>query len=370
MKNVSRKIPLILILFAFIMSVWSPSLSNVKAHSGDIIDARFGTTPTVDGILSDGEWDDANFISYRKRINTVSIYFKENGENFYVGFDIPDSTKFDFDDSGINIDLNDNGDVDPEDCFIEISREGNMRERHEEEPQDGPDDYRDYVDPVGWHGNFSSNDLGWQVEYNISFSKLNMTPGIARTFGIAFHTLDSSNGEFDWPTDCHIRDASTFADIISSDNWGENIGPTNIFPVASFTFSPESPTIEDTIQFSDTSLDRDGSIVSWYWDFGDGSDSNQQNTTHQYTTANEYSVSLTVTDDDQSMDNTTIIITVYEKPTNVVDIPDNGDPIDEQPKEKDEDKEEEKGWVPGFESLFVILGIMLIILFFKYRPRG
>jgi PKD repeat protein len=68
-------------------------------------------------------------------------------------------------------------------------------------------------------------------------------------------------------------------------------------PVASFTYSPSSPTTNDTVQFTDRSTDSDGSIVSWSWDFGDGSVSSLQNPVHRYSTAGTYTVTLTVTDD-------------------------------------------------------------------------
>lgn len=44
---------------------------------------------------------------------------------------------------------------------------------------------------------------------------------------------------------------------------------SNRFPIADFTFSPTSPTTQDTIQFTDQSSDTDGTIASWNWDFGD-----------------------------------------------------------------------------------------------------
>jgi len=67
--------------------------------------------------------------------------------------------------------------------------------------------------------------------------------------------------------------------------------------VADFTFSPPDPTVEDTIQFFDRSSVPDGEIVSWLWDFGDGSRSTEQNPTHRYTTVGTFTVRLTVTDD-------------------------------------------------------------------------
>ncbi|MCO7223878.1 M4 family metallopeptidase [Pleionea sp. CnH1-48] len=53
-----------------------------------------------------------------------------------------------------------------------------------------------------------------------------------------------------------------------------------------------------SIQFTDTSSDTDGNVVSWSWNFGDGNTSASQNPSNLYANAGNYSVSLTVTDND------------------------------------------------------------------------
>ena len=53
-----------------------------------------------------------------------------------------------------------------------------------------------------------------------------------------------------------------------------------------------------TCTFADRSSDDDGTVVSWRWDFGDGSTSTERNPSHSYGTAGQYSVRLTVTDND------------------------------------------------------------------------
>lgn len=50
--------------------------------------------------------------------------------------------------------------------------------------------------------------------------------------------------------------------------------------------------------FTDRSKDDDGTIVSWRWDFGDGSTSTERSPAHSYRTAGRYQVRLTVTDND------------------------------------------------------------------------
>ena len=67
----------------------------------------------------------------------------------------------------------------------------------------------------------------------------------------------------------------------------------NIAPNANFTWSDNLL----TVNFTDTSSDSDGSIVSWSWDFGDGNTSTAQNPVHTFAANGAYSVALTVTDD-------------------------------------------------------------------------
>lgn len=79
-----------------------------------------------------------------------------------------------------------------------------------------------------------------------------------------------------------------------------------IDPVASFSYN----CINLGCTFSDLSTDSDGSVVAWLWDFGDGNTSSAQNPTHQFLAANTYTVTLTVTDNDDATDNTSSAVTV------------------------------------------------------------
>ena len=74
----------------------------------------------------------------------------------------------------------------------------------------------------------------------------------------------------------------------------------NVSPTASFTYTPEKPAPGDTITFTDESMDTDGKIVEWHWNFDDDGevDSTAQSSSHQYTPAGTYIVNLTVMDDD------------------------------------------------------------------------
>jgi len=71
----------------------------------------------------------------------------------------------------------------------------------------------------------------------------------------------------------------------------------NIPPMADFTYFPISPTIYDTVNFTDASTDDDGTITMRKWEFGDGANSTDQQPRHKYATAGVYIVTLNVTDD-------------------------------------------------------------------------
>ena len=62
--------------------------------------------------------------------------------------------------------------------------------------------------------------------------------------------------------------------------------------------------------FTDDSSDTDGAIVSWFWNFGDGKISTEQNPKHRYVKFGNYSVTLTVTDDDGANSSTLKNITI------------------------------------------------------------
>ena len=88
---------------------------------------------------------------------------------------------------------------------------------------------------------------------------------------------------------------------------------SNQAPSAYFTYEPAKPEIGEEIVFTDASKDPDGDIVNYSWDFGDGTNSTEQNPTHTFEEKGTYSVTLTVTDNDGATDDTTIQITLEKE---------------------------------------------------------
>lgn len=88
----------------------------------------------------------------------------------------------------------------------------------------------------------------------------------------------------------------------------------NRVPSASFTYTPTEMTVKDVVSFFDTSQDDDGTIVAWFWDFADGTNSALQSPTHTFSERGNHEVTLTVTDDNDAKDTVTHTIFVVNLP--------------------------------------------------------
>jgi membrane peptidoglycan carboxypeptidase len=74
--------------------------------------------------------------------------------------------------------------------------------------------------------------------------------------------------------------------------------PKTEAPVAAFTYAPASPRIGEQVTFDASSSTDDGEIVTYAWEFGDGSPlANGVSAAHTYTAPGTYTVTLWVTDD-------------------------------------------------------------------------
>ncbi|MCD6383910.1 MAG: PKD domain-containing protein, partial [Thermoplasmata archaeon] len=71
----------------------------------------------------------------------------------------------------------------------------------------------------------------------------------------------------------------------------------NLKPIANFSYEPAQVKSGEEIRFYGEGKDKDGKIVNWLWDFGDGNHANGKNVSHVYTRPGKYTVSLTVVDD-------------------------------------------------------------------------
>ncbi|OVE76024.1 hypothetical protein BVX98_06660 [bacterium F11] len=92
-----------------------------------------------------------------------------------------------------------------------------------------------------------------------------------------------------------------------------NPDPSNIPPVAILSANPILGSAPLTVYFdARASFDPDGDIVRTDWDFGDNQTSTEQELFHVYNTPGDYLVTLTVTDNEDATDDTTLVITVFQ----------------------------------------------------------
>jgi len=102
----------------------------------------------------------------------------------------------------------------------------------------------------------------------------------------------------------------------------------NQAPVAQIN-GPYNAAVNANINFSSNgSIDTDGSIASYSWNFGDGTTSTLINPSHSYATADTFTVSLTVTDNlglTHTASTTATTTTTNQAPTVVINGPYSGD---------------------------------------------
>jgi PKD repeat protein len=83
-------------------------------------------------------------------------------------------------------------------------------------------------------------------------------------------------------------------------------------PTAAFTFAPESPIVGNSVAFNGSSSTAvtGRTIVSYTWNFGDGGSGSGAATTHTFTTAGTFNVTLTVVDSEGKSGSVTRAVTV------------------------------------------------------------
>ena len=147
------------------------------------------------------------------------------------------------------------------------------------------------VSPVA---NFSANVTSGAVPLSVNFTDIstNTPTSWFWDFGDGTNSTDQSP--------IHVySSAGTYNVSLNSTNVGGSNVSTQlsyitvyVTPVASFSSNVTSGAIPLSVNFTDSSTN---SPTSWFWDFGDGTNSTDQNATHSYTTAGTYNVSLNAT---------------------------------------------------------------------------
>jgi PKD repeat protein len=102
--------------------------------------------------------------------------------------------------------------------------------------------------------------------------------------------------------------------VVVSDGVEDTDDLENEAPTANITVASTSIEEMESLLFDASgSSDSDGVIVEYSWDFGDGGKDSGMYTNYEFSSANNYTVSLTVLDNEGETAITTTLISVYEK---------------------------------------------------------
>jgi len=179
------------------------------------------------------------------------------------------------------------------------------------------------------------------IYYYIDFSsRREMENKESYTLIIDVDVYATAEGDYEIPV--HILDPqfNTTSDLVY--NLTIIRPPTPNEPPNSEINGPYSGEAGVSISFSsEESSDSDGSIVEYYWTFGDGAHSYSTNPTYTYQSPGTYTITLRVTDDDGATDATSTACTV------------------ESPPQPEPDK---PGGIPGFDFASILISLMISIL--------
>jgi len=153
-------------------------------------------------------------------------------------------------------------------------------------------------------GFFEWDDIFWLLGTNV-WEGIYSTDNLTSFWNDRNETYKYGTYYFDYP---HVGESVSFfpyypmdsshPEMIYSyyggDSGGGEIWVAGYFPQSVFSGTPVSGELPLTVTFTDESLNEPS---SWYWVFGDGSTSTEQNPTHIYTTVGTYTVQLFVSNE-------------------------------------------------------------------------
>lgn len=184
---------IILFAFTFILSI-----GYVKSFTNDTISVPEGTAATIDGVISEGEWDDASFV----HINGGSkVYFKHTSSHLYLAYD---ESLYGMS-AGMYIDLSHNGGTSPQSDDLWIHGSANAFEFN------GDGSTWQQKAPSDWI--YQASSTSGTNEFEIALSKFGNTTLSDTIFGVLFSSMDWSNGyESTFPAGGH-------ANCTNPDSW-------------------------------------------------------------------------------------------------------------------------------------------------------
>jgi hypothetical protein len=180
------------LVFVFVLALCLSFLvTGVKAHDPNYeVVASYGSTPTIDGTIGRIEWGGAAQVLFNK----TQVLVKQDGVSLYVAFSMgyaPTDLKYDA--VYILLDLDDNGGStpQPDDIGLVVYNNGTLAEANL--------GTNTFTEVNGWNAVTQSYPGAWQVEFNITYSKINVVAGQEKSIGAFFWSTSFGSTHYYWP---------------------------------------------------------------------------------------------------------------------------------------------------------------------------
>jgi PKD repeat protein len=163
------------------------------------------------------------------------------------------------------------------------------------------------------------DNVGGSVTFGCSLTGLGVFNGSGVMCQIGFNVIGRGNSTLKYSTpygsDTFLLDTnlSVIPSMVANGFFKNFEGPIpNLPPIAAFDYSPKPATTNQTLTFNgSSSYDPDGSVVNWAWDFGEPPLASGPIVTHTYMSPGNYTVTLTVTDNNATNNSTSKVVPVY-----------------------------------------------------------
>ena len=193
-----------------------PSARTDETTNPNQIDIRYGSPPKIDGVVSEGEWDDTGVITIMVGSGIgPTVRYKHDGANLYFVFtNIPQQEGIRVPEVTIDMDNDKSSDWRPDDWWFHASgRDCLSRGRHS--------DYSTCAkQSTGWESNnVQGMEFPQAFEMRIPFATIGLEPSKHQKIGIGFNITDTKNVWNFWPSKALLESPSTWGEATSSDTW-------------------------------------------------------------------------------------------------------------------------------------------------------
>ena len=197
----------------------TPAVSSARVYGiadPNQIDIRYGSPPKIDGVVSDGEWDDTGVVNIMVGSGVgPTVRYKHDGSNLYFvftnisqqqGIRVPEVT----------LDMNNDKSSDwhPDDWWFHASgRDCQSRGRHS--------DYSTCAkQSTEWESNnVQGMEFPQAFEMRVPFTTIGLDPSKQQKIGIGFNITDTKSVWNFWPSKALLGNPSTWGEATSSDMW-------------------------------------------------------------------------------------------------------------------------------------------------------